>query len=125
MTAENGRKKPMPRRNKRIRWTGLKWVFTDEAQAELIAQAMLGQSNLAIRRDLEFTNNEINYALSRAKDLQGLPASIRAGWRDGTNPIVRRIKTDLLAVLRADIQSKLPKLILHPPATAAPNIDER
>lgn len=97
-----------------LRHRNLKWHFQEDAQAELIANAFLGQSNRAIRQDLQFTDNEVNYALTKAKALYHLKSSIRSGWRDGTNDVVRQVKRDLIAVIRAEVQSQLPKLILHP-----------
>jgi hypothetical protein len=104
----------MPKEKKVVRWRNLKWAFEQDAQAELIANALLGQSNRAIRGELAFTENEINYALTKAKGLYGLKNSIRSGWRDGTNDVVRQVKRDLVSVLRAEVQAKLPKLIVHP-----------
>jgi hypothetical protein len=105
----------MPKKERQVlRWKNLKWSFQDDAQAELIANAMLGQSNRAIMRDLEFTENEVNYALTKAKRLYALKSSIRSGWRDGTNDVARQVKRDLIAVLRQDVQAQLPKLIVHP-----------
>ena len=104
----------MPKEKKALRWKNLKWSFADDAQAELIANAMLGQSNRAIRQSVEFTDNEINYALTKAKTLYGLKSSLRSGWRDGTNDVARQVKRDLIAVIRAEVQSNLPKLIHHP-----------
>lgn len=97
-----------------LRHGALKWTYQQEAQADLIANALLGQSNKAIQQDLAFTDNEINYALTKAKVLYKLTGSIRSGWRNGTNDVARQVKADLLAVLRAEVQSQLPKLIVHP-----------
>jgi catalase len=113
---------PMPRKTKRLRFKNLKWTYQGEEQAELIAMAMLGQSNKAIQRELEFSDGEITYALSKAKELQALPQAIRASWRDGTNPVARQIRVEMMAVLRVDIQQRLPKLIYHPTQELAPAI---
>jgi hypothetical protein len=112
----------MPRKTKRLRFKNLKWTYQGEEQAELIAMAMLGQSNKAIQRELEFSDGEITYALSKAKELQALPQAIRASWRDGTNPVARQIRVEMMAVLRVDIQQRLPKLIYHPTQELAPAI---
>jgi hypothetical protein len=104
----------MPKEKKKIGLAGLKWIFQDQAQAELIANAMLGQSNWAIRQALEFTDHEINYALHKAKVLYKLPHSLRQGWRDGDSDVARQVKSDLIAVIAQDVQSQLPKLIVHP-----------
>ena len=99
-----------------VRWRGLKWVFQQDAQAELIALAMLGQSNRAIKQSLAYTDGQIQYALRKAKDLQKMKASIRSQWRDGTSGVAQQVMHDLKAVLIAEVQRDLPKLIVHPTA---------
>jgi len=104
----------MAKEKKKVPLGRLKWVFQDDAQAELVANAMLGQSNLSIQHGLSFTDNEIGYALHKAKLLYNMKQSIRQGWRDGTNDVARQVKADLIAVLKQEVQAMLPRLIVHP-----------
>jgi hypothetical protein len=110
----------MAKEKKKVSLGRLKWIFQDDAQAELIANAMLGQSNLSIQHGLSFTDAEIGYALHKAKLLYNMKQSIRQGWRDGTNDVARQVKSDLIAVLKQEVQAILPRLIVHPrPQTTA------
>lgn len=94
--------------------TGLKWTYQGTTQAEMLALAQLGQSNNVIKRDCKMTDNEINYGLTKAQKVMGIKGGFRRGWADGRTPIVQKIKRDILAVLRQDIQRSLPQQIIHP-----------
>ena len=93
---------------------GLKWTFSDPNQAEMVALAELGQSNLVIREDCKLSNYEINYGLARSQKIRGLKGGYRRAWANGESEICKQIKKDFLAVLRQEIQASLPKLIRVP-----------
>lgn len=94
----------------------IKVTFASRADAEAIALAQLGQSDSVIERDCKLTPGQISYRLRKAKDLLGMKQGFRTMWRRGEGPLVRRVKDEVLAVLRQDIQRNLPGKIIHAPA---------
>lgn len=89
-------------------------TFEDYKDATCVALAQLGQSDKVIMRELTLSQGQIQYRLHKAKTLEGYDHGYRTQWRSGESPVVQQIKRDVLAVLRKDIQSKLPLQIIHP-----------
>lgn len=89
-------------------------TFEDYKDAQCVALAQLGQSDKVIMRDLELSQGQIQYRLHKAKTLEGYDHGYRTQWRNGESEVVQQIKRDMLAVIRKDIQAKLPQQIIHP-----------
>lgn len=97
-----------------IKKTPLKVTFMGHSDAECIALAQLGQSDRVIKRDCKLTTGQIYYRLRKVKELMGHTTNYRSQWRNGEGEVVQRIKADILAVLRRDIQRTLPQRLTHP-----------
>lgn len=100
----------------------IKVTFAGHADAEAVALAQLGQSDKVIMRDCRLSQGQIQYRLRKAKDLMVQKQGFRTMWRNGEGTLVRRIKNEVLAVLRQDIQRKLPGKIIHAPARTVKDV---
>lgn len=103
-------KQEVKKKGKAIRWT-----FADHDQAEMIALAELGQSNMVIRKSCGYSDHEIAYALGKSQKVQGMKGGYRRAWANGESDICKQVKSDLLAVLREEVQKTLPQKIVVPP----------
>lgn len=92
----------------------IKWSFSTPNQALMVALAELGQSNAVIRHDCKMSDHEVTYGLMKSQKLQGMKGGYRRAWANGESEICKQVKNDLLAVLQAEAQSNLPKLIKVP-----------
>lgn len=87
-------------------------TFESVADAQCIALAKLGQSDSVIERDCKLTQGQISYRLRKAKDAEGMGHGYRVAWRKGESDICKRVKEDLLEIVRLEIQRDMPvKLI--------------
>lgn len=89
-------------------------TFESDRDAVCLAEAMLGQSNKAIMLRTGLSSSQITYRLHKAKTVQGNEHGYRVAWRNGESDLVKRIKRDVVAVLKKDIQRTLPVQIAHP-----------
>ena len=94
-------------------------TFAGHSDAECIALAQLGQSDKVIMRDCGLSAGQISYRLRKAKDLLGNQHGFRTMWRNGEGEVVKRIKDDIVAILRQDVQRNLPRQLIKVPVKGA------
>ena len=95
-------------------------TFETFSDATCVALAALGQSDKVIMRELNLTQGQIQYRLHKAKTVEGYANGYRVQWRNGESDIVHQVKRDILKVLRADIQARLPQQIVRPETKTVP-----
>lgn len=93
-----------------------KITFEDAGDIEAVALGQLGFGNLAIAEATGLSSGQIQYRLTKAKNLEELPKGkgFRSTWRDGTSEIARTVAQTYAPGLRRVIKKTLPKLIEHP-----------
>lgn len=90
-----------------------KITFAGNADALSVALAQLGQSDSVIEKECGLTPGQISYRLRKAKDLMKQQDGFRTAWRKGESKICQMVKADVLAIIKKDIQRKLPVQIEH------------
>lgn len=93
-----------------------KVTFAGYSDAQCVALAMLGQSTRTIQRETKLTPSQIQYRLTKAKNVEGNKNGYRVAWRNGDSPVVQKIKNDMLSVIRRDVQARIPQRLEHQPA---------
>lgn len=103
-----------------------KWLLASEAEIEAVALAQLCQSNRRIMLATGFTDQSVNYVLTKAKKLEGYKKyhTYRSEWRDGTGKLVNQVVSQVLPQLKEQAGNRLPALITHPTPKVAPPQEE-
>jgi hypothetical protein len=90
-----------------------KITFSDDGDAEALARAMLGRGNKFITQKTGLTDGQITYRLGKAKRILGLNYGFRAGWSNGRSYWAKMVESDMLAIIKREVQAKLPPQISH------------
>jgi hypothetical protein len=91
-------------------------VRFNTGSAEVIAVAMgkIGASTKAIKSECNLSDHQIAYRLNKAKELEQRDQGYRTAYRNGESPEFRKIMRDHMAVIKADIEYRMPRLIVSP-----------
>lgn len=92
----------------------LRVTFESDEEAMCLALAMIGQGDRAILRSTNYTPSQVTYRLGKAKAVMRQEHGFRVMWRNGEGSVVARVKKDILGVLMADVQRRLPVQITKP-----------
>lgn len=109
MSRNNHRPKTAPKTVPRNRQSVRYDVGSEEALA--VAMAKLGASSRAIQEQCKLTLSQITYRLTKAKRLEERDIGYRTAYRNGTSPEFQYVMKDYLAIVRLDVERRLPRLV--------------
>jgi hypothetical protein len=99
-------------------------LFQDHESVEAVVLAQLGRSNKSIALSCpslvshgrKNPHNKINYRLTIAKNLYGLPPGegFRYQWRNGTSELAQQVAREIVPMLRRQLVKSLPRMIARP-----------